>query len=84
MEIQKLPKTATVTAELEDGTKVAFDKDCKTTSAFKIGTKITKIKITAPGYKDETLEDHTIVVEIKGDENEKEKTLTKLQVESSS
>ena len=41
---------------------------------------ITKIKITAEGYEDGTLDDHTLAAEVTGEENKKTITLTKKKV----
>ena len=74
------PASAAITAELEAGTKVEFDKDGKSKIQYDFETKITKIKITAEGYEHGTLDDHTLAAEVTGDENKKTITLTKKKV----
>ena len=74
------PATAAITAELEDGTKVEFENDGKTKEKYDFETKITQIKITAAGYEDGTLADHTIAAEVNGDENKATLALTKKKV----
>ena len=77
-EITTTPATATITAELEDATPVEFDNNGKTKLTYDFETKITKIKITAPGYEDGDLDDHTIAAEVV--DNKKTKALTRKKV----
>ena len=57
-----------------------FENDGNTKEKYDFETKITNIKITAAGYEDGTLEDHTLVAEVTGDENKKSISLTKKKV----
>ena len=57
-----------------------FENDGNTKEKYDFETKITKIKITAAGYEEGTLDDHTLAAEVTGDENKKSKDLIKIKV----
>ena len=64
-----------ITAQLSNGTVVSFENDGKTTDEYKLFENITNIQMSATGYENGSLSDHTIVMEVIGDENTKNLTL---------
>ena len=64
-----------ITAQLSNGTAVDFENNGKTTVEYKLSENITNIQMSATGYVNGTVSNHTIVMEVTGDENTKNLTL---------